>query len=207
MKSLLRSLARKKPSVFLFMNLLLTRMKAVNGNLQSVHNLFATQNLIDSTAVDLGCGPHPKNMFGADHLIGIDLYEDQKGRIMKVRLGFDPLPFADDSIDYLTAYDVLEHIPRYSDLITNGNAPFIFLMNECYRVLKKDGIFLSSTPIYPYIEAFQDPTHNNIITKDTFRLYFSKQKYEIAKHYGINANFQVEYQRMMGPNMVAVLRK
>jgi len=53
-------------------------------------------------------------------------------------------------------------------------------MNECYRVLKKDGVFLSMTPIYPYLGAFQDPTHVNIITVDTFTNYFSNQKFWIA---------------------------
>ena len=35
---------------------------------------------------------------------------------------------------------------------------------------------LSMTPIYPYLGAFQDPTHNNIMTADTFRYYFSRIK-------------------------------
>jgi SAM-dependent methyltransferase len=207
MKSLIRSLALNNPTMFLLINLCFTRMKAVDGDLQSVHNLFVKKNSTGTTAVDLGCGSSPKNMFNAANILGVDLYEDLNKRIKKVRLGFEPLPFADESIDYLTAYDVLEHIPRYADILASGNNPFIYLMNECYRVLKKGGIFLSSTPIYPYLDAFQDPTHNNIITKDTFRLYFSKQKYEIAKHYGVTADFHVEYQRMMGPLLIAVLRK
>ena len=82
------------------------------------------------------------------------------------------MPFANDSFDYLTAYDLIEHIPRFSEISENG-PPFIFFMNECFRVLKPGGIFLSMTPIYPYLGAFQDPTHNNIITADTFELYFS----------------------------------
>ena len=85
---------------------------------------------------------------------------------------FEKLAFDDNSIDYLTAYDLLEHIPRYADLPKHGNVTFIFLMNECYRVLKPKGIFLSKTPIYPYLAAFQDPAHNNIMTVDTFKMYF-----------------------------------
>ena len=30
-----------------------------------------------------------------------------------------------------------------------------------------------------YLGAFQDPTHNNIMTVDTFRLYFSEDKYDV----------------------------
>jgi len=80
-------------------------------------------------------------------------------------------------------------------------------MNECYRVLKVDGIFLSKTPIYPYLAAFQDPTHNNIMTVDTFKLYFSNKSDHIAKHYGITAEFKILYQSMLGAHLIAVLRK
>jgi len=64
--------------------------------------------------------------------------------------------------------------------VSKNGPPFIYFMNECYRVLKKDGVFLSMTPIYPYLGAFQDPTHVNIITVDTFTNYFSNQKFWIA---------------------------
>ena len=36
------------------------------------------------------------------------------------------MPFANDSFDYLTAYDLIEHIPRFSEISENG-PPFIFL--------------------------------------------------------------------------------
>jgi hypothetical protein len=52
-----------------------------------------------------------------------------------------------------------------------------------------------------------DPTHNNIMTADTLRLYFSDQQFNIAKNYGIKTNFEIRYQRMLGQHMVAVLLK
>ena len=73
-------------------------------------------------------------------------------------------------MDYITAYDLLEHIPRYGNLPDHGDAPFIFLMNEIFRVMKPGGVFLSITPIYPYLGAFMDPTHNNIMTATWARL-------------------------------------
>jgi hypothetical protein len=80
-------------------------------------------------------------------------------------------------------------------------------MNECYRVLKKGGLFLSMTPIYPYLGAFQDPTHNNIMTVHTLEKYFTINKHEIASHYGITANFNTKYQRMLGEHLIAILEK
>jgi len=63
------------------------------------------------------------------------------------------------------------------------------------------------TPIYPYMAAFQDPTHNNIMTVDTFTFYFSDEKFHITPHYGIIANFKIRYQRMLGQHLIAVLEK
>ena len=51
-------------------------------------------------------------------------------------------------------------------------------MNECFRILKKGGVFLSMTPIYPSW-GFSS-LHNNIMTADTFRYYFSEDKISIV---------------------------
>jgi len=207
MKKWLSAIIQKNPSLYLFRQLFRTRLKAVKGDLQSVHNEFTFKNNQDTIAVDLGCGLKTMNRFGAHKAFGVDLFQDNDNGIFKCRLGFEKLPFDDNSIDYLTAYDLLEHIPRYSDIEEIGHAPFIFLMNECYRVLKKGGLFLSMTPIYPYLGAFQDPTHINIMTVDTLEMYFSTNKNGIASHYGINANFKIRYQRMLGQHLIAVLEK
>jgi len=208
MKNFINSFVQKHPNLYLFVELFRPRgLRAVNGDLQSVHNSFSFTDNAETTAVDLGCGPNPMNRFNANKAYGVDLYEDNEKGVIKCRLGFEKLPFDDNSLDYLTAYDLLEHIPRYSDNSEVGNVPFIYLMNECYRVLRRGGFFLSMTPIYPYLAAFQDPTHNNIMTVDTLRLYFSNEKFEIANHYGISANFEIKYQRMLGQHLVAVLQK
>lgn len=207
MKKLINLIIQKNPTLYLFVELFRPRLKAVRGNLQSVHDAFLSVNNIDTIAVDLGCGSTPMNRFSAKKSYGVDLYEDKEKGVFKCHLGFEKLPFEDESLDYLTAYDLLEHIPRYSDNAEVGNTPFIYLMNECFRVLKKGGVFLSMTPIYPYLAAFQDPTHNNIMTIDTFQYYFSKEKFAIASHYGIHADFEIKYQRMLGPHLVAVLQK
>ena len=208
LKRLIVNWILKKPSLLLFMQLFRSKVGAYKIDLQSIHNLYADKSQKTKTvALDLGCGLEPQNRFGADDVFGLDLIENKDKKISRCRLGFEKIPFDDDSFDYLTAYDLMEHIPRYSDF-EGGSNPFIQFMNECYRVLKKDGVFLSTTPIYPYLGAFQDPTHNNILTVDTFRLYFSEDKFNIASHYGITANFRIIEQKMMyGQHLVAVLTK
>ena len=105
--------------------------------MQAVHDKYAFANNEASISVDLGCGLSPSNLFKSATCKGVDLFEDKENGVIKCNLGFERLPFDSDSLDYLTAYDLLEHIPRYADLPEHGNTPFIFLMNECYRVLKK----------------------------------------------------------------------
>jgi len=207
MKRFLSDLLQRTPTIYFLFHFFRPRLKGVRGGLQSVHDEYALSNNESTVAVDLGCGLNPSNRFKSAKCYGVDLFEDNEKGVFKCNLGFEPLPFDSDSLDYLTAYDLLEHIPRFADLPAYGNTPFIFLMNECYRVLKKGGVFLSMTPIYPYMAAFQDPTHNNIMTVDTFTFYFSDEKFHIAPHYGIIANFKIRYQRMLGQHLIAVLEK
>tara|TARA_B100000212_G_C27305375_1_gene503363 strand:+ start:90 stop:677 length:588 start_codon:yes stop_codon:yes gene_type:complete len=190
----------------LIARLLGSKISSFKMDLQSIHDLYLLDSRENTSALDLGCGPIPQNKFKANDVVGIDLVENKKEKVTKCKLGYEKLPFDKDSFDYLTAYDLIEHIPRFSEISENG-PPFIFFMNECYRVLKPGGIFLSMTPIYPYFGAFQDPTHNNIITVDTFKLYFSEKKYEIAHHYGITSNFKIIEQKMYGQHLIAVMTK
>jgi hypothetical protein len=62
-------------------------------------------------------------------------------------------------------------------------------MNEVYRVLKNNGIFIASTPAYPSAKAFQDPTHVNIITAQTHEYFIGKNPY--GRRYGFNGVFQL----------------
>jgi len=109
------------------------------------------------------------------------------------------LPFDTLSLQAITAYDVLEHIPRAALGMPNdaedgeGSAmrfPFIELMNEIHRCLKADGLFFAAFPCYPWPMAFQDPTHVNIMAEDTIRLYFCGEN-PWARIYGFNGRFRL----------------
>jgi len=207
-RNFLKKIVFKHPALFFFFQLFqLNKVGSVQGTINSVHDLYKITGDSTTIALDLGCGPTPSNKFEADEVHGLDLVENIIENIQYCRLGFQKLPFDDNTFDYVTAYDLNEHIPRYSENSTETDTPFIFLMNEIFRVLKVNGNFLSSTPIYPYFGAFQDPTHNNIITVDTFNMYFSKESYSISKHYGVTAKFQILYQKMYFQHLVAVLKK
>ena len=123
-------------------------------------------------ALDLGCGLMPQNIFQAKEIFGVDICDSEDRRVIKINLIFDKLPFEDNSLDVVTAFDFLEHIPRITNTNNASRLSFVELMNEIHRVLKPSGIFLSKTPTYPSPLAFKDPTHVNIITESTLKDYF-----------------------------------
>lgn len=205
MKSILLKFINHRPALLILFHFFRSRASSIK-NLQSIHDKYSKQSNIGTLALDLGCGHSPQNRFNANLTTGIDLKENKENNVIKCNLGYESFPFNDNYFDFITAYDLIEHIPRHSEISQNG-PPFIFFMNECYRVLKKGGIFLSMTPIYPYLGAFQDPTHNNIITVETFKLYFSENKHSIAQHYGIETNFKILDQKMYGQHLIAVMTK
>jgi hypothetical protein len=66
--------------------------------------------------------------------------------------------------------------------------------------------FLSFTPAFPHGPAFRDPTHVNIITEDTFPMYFDHEK-RLAKSYGFNGGFQILKQEWKGVHLLTLMKK
>ena len=62
-------------------------------------------------------------------------------------------------------------------------------MNEIHRVLKPDGRFYAVTPAYPAPQAFQDPTHVNVITRGTWEYFCGPSP--AARMYGYTGAFEM----------------
>jgi SAM-dependent methyltransferase len=142
-------------------------------------------------SLDIGCGGRPRNPFEAEKLIGLDLVSTQEG-VYQCIIGYEPFPLADNSVDFVSAFDFIEHLPRtaiVNNCITN---PFIDTMSEIWRVLKPNGLFFAQTPAYPAAAAFVDPTHVNVITEGTIS-YF-------AKRYGLDGQAVDEWGLEFGQN-------
>ena len=128
-------------------------------------------------SLDLGCGRVPKNTFGADQVFGIDfgMRPDLPPNIRLADLVVDPIPFEDDSFEFVTAHDFIEHVPRVIYNPTRRN-PFVELMSEVWRVLKMNGTFLSMTPAYPNSAAFIDAS------RAVYELLGAKENVSLLNH-------------------------
>jgi SAM-dependent methyltransferase len=146
---------------------------------------------MNKKSLDLGCNNRPRNPYQCEELYGVDLENLEIENVIyrRANLSLESIPFEDNYFDYVTAFDFIEHIPRI--LLKNENTtrfPFIELMNEVWRVLKPGGVFYAITPFYPHDEAFQDPTHVNIITKKTHQYFCGNQP--MGEIYGFVGQFE-----------------
>jgi len=161
-------------------------------------------------SIDLGSGPVPKNPFGADEVYGVDIAADafrvNWPNVKQADLAADSIPFNDNSADFVVCTDFLEHVPRtgyrYTRRVDGGNHyiespwlkpynPFLLVMSEVYRVLKTGGIFQAKTPAYPHPQAFQDPTHVNVITDQTVQYFIKGGMLELGQAYGFKGEFEL----------------
>ncbi len=79
--------------------------------------------------------------------------------------GGEGIPIADESIDLVVMTDVLEHIQN--DELT---------MNECRRILKKEGYMLITVPAHPYLFSSWDHWNKH------FRRYTKKRLFYLANN-------------------------
>lgn len=146
--------------------------------------------------LDLGCGTIARNPYIADEVWGCDLVdlgqqaESLNFTFVMADLTRPPLPFEDGFFTSVSAFDVIEHIPRAGHLEGRTYSPFIELMNEIHRILNHGGILLASTPVYPHPSVFQDPTHVNFITDQTHNYFCGSNPY--ARRYGFNGEFNIK---------------
>jgi SAM-dependent methyltransferase len=160
-----------------------------------------TWGVTSGSHLDVGCGNYPRNPFGAKNLIGADILERE---FLSTDMNFDyikvgtdgKLPLESNSIDSVSGFDFIEHLPRGSNAESNL---FIQFMNEAYRVLRSDGVLLLVTPAFPSPAAFQDPTHVNFITEETITYFTGMNPGATHLGYGFRGKFELIKQEWVGP--------
>lgn len=136
-------------------------------------NLSASSKLI---CIDLGCGTHK-----AEGFIGVDVVAADGVDVIANLNGY--FPFPDNSVDFLKAHDIIEHLPDR-----------IHTMNEIWRILKPDGIVDISVPSTDGRGAFQDPTHVSFWNINSFMYYCQEFPPYLAgcqSHYGFKGQFSI----------------
>lgn len=157
--------------------------------------------VISKIHLDMGCGAYPRNPFGAEKLIGADILDSRNlslgndFRYLKVNSDGN-IPLDTESVDSISGYDFLEHLPRGS---TIENNLFIKFMNESSRILRKGGVLILVTPAYPSSAAFQDPTHVNFISENTVNYFIGKNPLASNLGYGFDGSFNLLTQEWVGP--------
>lgn len=140
--------------------------------------------------LDLACGQSP-----AEGFTGVDIWD---GADIQHDLTRYPWPWKDRSVSELHCSHYVEHIPFEVLRPSAEGIPEAWIdglcafMNECHRILKKNGQFTIRHPHNRSDRAFQDPTHRRFIPAATW-WYFNKEWRDANKlnHYPITADFEV----------------
>lgn len=83
-----------------------------------------------------------------------------------------PLPFADDSLDEIHAYECLEHVGA------QGDWRFFFAQwSDFWRMLKPGGVFIGTCPAAGSPWAWGDPSHTRIIGPECL-IFLNQPAYE-----------------------------
>jgi len=89
-------------------------------------------------------------------------------------LGVDPIPLADDTVDFALASHVIEHIGEIGKV-----EGWFYFWEEVYRVLKPGGKVQFECPYYASCWAWADPTHIRAISTETF-IYLNQDAYTVG---------------------------
>ncbi len=103
--------------------------------------------------LNLGC-----NQNYVDGWTNVDI--EQYGKVDVCTDLNDPWPWDDNSVDYITAHDIVEHLKNP-----------IHVMNEAWRVLKPGAAIEIYVPSTDGRGAFQDPTHVSFWNENSFAYY------------------------------------
>lgn len=129
----------------------------------------------EAICVDLGCGTRKPEGF-----IGVDTFPAPNVDIVAdLNRSF---PFPDSSVDYVRAYDVVEHLENR-----------IHTMNEIWRICKPGAFVDIRVPSTDGRGAFQDPTHVSFWNLNSFKYYAIEfpTYLDLCQRYGFQGWFSI----------------
>lgn len=105
------------------------------------------------------------------NLIKLDMNIDMKPDVVW-DLDKLPLPFPDSVFDEIHAYEILEHTGQQGDFRF-----FLQQFADFWRILKPNGHFIATVPMWDSQWAWGDPGHRRVITKGSL-VFLNQQEYK-----------------------------
>lgn len=126
--------------------------------------------------LDVGCGFKKRN--DTPGWIGVDQDPNSEADIVcDIEKG---LPFPDNSIDFIYNSHVLEHINN-----------LMYVMDEFWRVLKKDGLVEIEVPHYQGGNALRHPDHKRLMHGELWFFWDPTVNQADRNSYGVKARFTI----------------
>lgn len=155
--------------------------KMLKANFGGFDKYLGTINL------HLGCGNKPLKNF-----INVDYYNKTYADVI-TDLNKE-LPFINDSVDLIYSDNVFEHVEN-----------LVYLMKECHRILKPNGVLIVKVPYFKSKHAFVDPTHCNFFTVQSMD-YYIKNSYFNEQYKFFDESFE-NLCVYLDPNNKSLLKK
>lgn len=141
---------------------------------------FALENL-NGKILDVGCsvgGIHEKfvEKFGKKNMYGVDI-EITKDTEHYKKADAQKIPFKEKTFDSVFAGELIEHVEK--------PAPFV---SEVARVLKKNGVFILTTPnrkslVNRIFKSYETPIHINLFNYQQLKKLLEEKGFEVEKFY------------------------
>jgi len=142
---------------------------------------YATGKLLD-----IGCGNKPYSDILKPHIteyIGCDIIQSSDNRV-NILCPANNIPVDDRSFDTVISTQTIEHVEDHQGLI-----------NEAYRLLKRDGFFIISGPLYWPLH--EEPYDFFRFTKHGFRYILEKAGFEIVSTHSNGGKWSVAGQSFL----------
>lgn len=142
--------------------------KFLSEQRSKMSNTLIPNDLRNGSILDIGCGYYPLNLintkfskkYGLDRIDNSFDEDFKKYGINLIKFDMESekiLPFENDSFEVVTMLAVFEHIEP-NKLVDN--------LSEIYRVLKKDGAFIMTTPAIWTDKILRTMSKFNLVSKE-----------------------------------------
>lgn len=161
--------------------------------------IFASRFCSHKNILDIACGEGFGSNFLSKNALtvtGVDISAEAIEHAIRkynnettkfIESGATSIPFDDESFDVVVSFETLEHLNR---------ADQDLFLNEVVRVLKKEGIFIVSTPnkkIYSDNANYSNPFHLSEFYKEEFEVF-------LAQHF---KNIDIFSQQITGTSLIS----